>query len=291
MLQALAIDVARLGLWLLLLAVLFVPLERLCAIRPAAWWRPGTAADIGFFFINGLVPGVVLAFPLALIAQAAHWALPSAVRDGFAATPLPARIALSFLVAEIGFYWGHRWSHEIPLLWRFHAVHHQPDHLDWLVNTRAHPVDQVFTRLCGLAPLYVLGLASPANGSSSVAPAVVLVAGTIWGFVIHANLRWQLGPLENVVASPAFHHWHHVRTGPINRNYASTLPWLDRAFGTLHLPSGQWPEQYGVADTGGDRPLRQCASSFGIAAEERSGRSRMPAATANAVSSTPAHTA
>ncbi len=290
MLQALAIDIARLSLWLLLLAVLFVPLERLFAVRPATWWRPGTAADLGFYFLNSLLPGAVLALPLAVAAEAAHWAIPGAVQDGLAAAPLPARIALSFLVAELGFYWGHRWSHEIPLLWRFHAVHHEPDHLDWLVNTRAHPVDQVFTRLCGLVPLYALGLGSPA-GSDSILPALVLVAGTVWGFVIHANLRWRLGPLEAVVTSPAFHHWHHVRTGPINRNYAPTLPWLDRAFGTLHLPRGEWPKQYGIAAPEVDhwRPL-QCASSFGIAADDRSGRSRMPAATANAASSTQAHT-
>ena len=245
MLQAFAIDVSRLGLWLLLLAVVFVPLERLFALHPADWWRRGTAADLGFFLLNSLLPGAVLALPLAFVARAAHAIVPSPIQDWLEHAPFAGRLALALLVGEIGFYWGHRWSHEIPLLWRFHAVHHRPAHLDWLVNTRAHPVDQVFTRLCGLLPLYALSLGSPV-AADSVVPALVVVLGTAWGFLIHANLRWRLGPLEAVIASPAFHHWHHTLTGPINRNYASMLPWLDRAFGTFHLPAAEWPARYGV---------------------------------------------
>ena len=57
----------------------------------------------------------------------------------------------------------------------------------------------------------------------------MIALGIVWGFFIHANLRWRLGPLEWLVATPAFHHWHHSRNDHINRNYASTLPLLDPA--------------------------------------------------------------
>ena len=80
-------------------------------------------------------------------------------------------------------------------------------------------------------------------------PALVLVIGAAWGFFVHANVRWRFGPLEMLVATPAFHHWHHTLSGPINRNYSSMLPWLDKAFGTLHLPRGEWPEHYGVTES------------------------------------------
>ena len=249
---AFATDVFRLCVWLALLSALFVMLERLFALHPSRVLRPGFAGDIAYYFLSSLLPGVLLAMPLSLAAWAAHAALPGAWHAGVAALPAWARILAVFVVGEVGFYWGHRWSHEFPFLWRFHAVHHSAEHIDWLVNTRAHPLDMVFGRLCGLVPLYVLGLAGPgsAGGAASAAPIAVILVGTVWGFFIHANLRWRFGPLEQLLASPAFHHWHHTNdTQNRDRNYAAMLPVLDRVFGTLHLPR-HWPEVYGV-----DKPV------------------------------------
>jgi len=75
--------------------------------------------------------------------------------------------------------------------------------------------------------------------------AVVLVA-TMWGFFIHSNLRWRLGPLEWLIATPGFHHWHHTLGEQRDRNFASMLPLMDWIFGTFHLPRKQWPSAYGI---------------------------------------------
>jgi sterol desaturase/sphingolipid hydroxylase (fatty acid hydroxylase superfamily) len=66
---------------------------------------------------------------------------------------------------------------------------------------------------------------------------------------VHANLSWRFGWLENVIATPAFHHWHHTNDGPdvIDKNFASMLPWIDRLFGTFHVPKRQFPRSYGIA--------------------------------------------
>jgi sterol desaturase/sphingolipid hydroxylase (fatty acid hydroxylase superfamily) len=80
------------------------------------------------------------------------------------------------------------------------------------------------------------------------APLLVVLVSTAWGFFVHANLRWRFGPLEWLVATPAFHHWHHTYEQPHNKNYSSMLPWMDRVFGTYHMPKALWPGQYGIEE-------------------------------------------
>jgi sterol desaturase/sphingolipid hydroxylase (fatty acid hydroxylase superfamily) len=137
--------------------------------------------------------------------------------------------------------------HVVPVLWRFHAVHHSANDIDFLVNTRAHPFDIVLGRLCGIVPLYVLGLAGPTGAIGAGMPVLVVFLGTVWGYFIHSNLRLRFGPLAWVVSTPAFHHWHHAFS-PTDKNFASLLPVLDRVFGTYHAPPNGWPVHYGTND-------------------------------------------
>ena len=160
-LEIIAWSVGRLTLWLAVFAAIFVPIERLFALHPQKALRRGIAADVGFYFINALVPGLILGPPISLAVLAIHRIMPGAALLAIAAWPIWLKACATMLVGETAYYWAHRASHQIPLLWRFHAVHHSAEELDFLVNNRMHPVDIVWTRMIQLTPIFALGLANP----------------------------------------------------------------------------------------------------------------------------------
>jgi len=240
-----ALDVGRLAVWLALLVSFFVPLERLFSLHPAKLWRKQTGVDLAWYFINSLVPAAILAVPISLLVRVLRGADPGGLYSAAAVWPLWLKLPVVFVLNDLGAYWAHRASHASPFLWRFHAIHHSAEQLDWLVNTRAHPFDMVFTRLSGLAPVYLLGLAQAAGHRFDPAVALVTVFGTVWTFFIHSNVRFRLGPIEWLVSSPAFHHWHHTNDEHRDRNFAAIFPLIDRIFGTAWLPN-HWPKVYGI---------------------------------------------
>ena len=116
--------------------------------------------------------------------------------------------AQAFAVSEVSGYWGHRMSHQLPVLWRFHRVHHSSRQLDWLAPNRRHPIDLVVARVSTSLPVLVLGFAAPAVVS-------YFALKRIQGLLVHANVKWRFGWLERVVATPFFNPRRKVSTPPL----------------------------------------------------------------------------
>jgi len=129
--------------------------------------------------------------------------------------------------------------------------------MDWLAGSRLHLVDAVVTRALAFVPIHVLGF--------SDAPVLAYVAlVSLQATFIHANVRFNFGPLSWIIATPRFHHWHHgAEPEAIDKNFAVHLPVFDVLFGTAHLPHGRWPRSYGLAhDSVPDGYLPQLVDPF-----------------------------
>jgi sterol desaturase/sphingolipid hydroxylase (fatty acid hydroxylase superfamily) len=155
--------------------------------------------------------------------------------------PLWVQAVTFLVVSDFLLYWIHRAFHR-GALWKYHAVHHSSEELDWISAARFHPVNlflgsiavDVGLLLAGISPNVMLWL-GPFNIASSA--------------FVHANLKWTLGPFKYVMAGPVFHRWHHTaleRGG--NKNFAGTFPLWDLLFGTFYMPANELPDAYGIDD-------------------------------------------
>jgi sterol desaturase/sphingolipid hydroxylase (fatty acid hydroxylase superfamily) len=227
--------------------LVFVPLERLFALHPQQKvFRRDWANDLIFLLLNGILIKLGLLAVIVLSILGAAWIVPASLQATVGGLPYWVQIPLVIVLSDLGFYWTHRMFHAVPWLWRFHAVHHSIEELDWLAAARVHPVDQILTKGVSLVPVVALGFSE----WSIVVYAFLYQSQSV---LIHANTRIGFGPLRLLFASPEFHHWHHsAQREARDRNFAGQLSFLDALFGTLHMPSGQMPKTYGL-----DRPMRQ----------------------------------
>jgi sterol desaturase/sphingolipid hydroxylase (fatty acid hydroxylase superfamily) len=222
---------------LLLYSGVFVPLERLFALRSdQPVFRRQWPIDLIYFFLNSLLIEVLTLFTVKPVAI-----LFDPVRiDRLGLLPLVMQVPALLLVADFTQYWVHRGFHASRWLWPFHAIHHSIEQMDWLAGSRLHLVDVIVTRGLTYVPIFVLGFSERAL---MVYVFIVAVQATF----IHANVKWALKPLQRIVVTPAFHHWHHsAEPQSIDKNFAVHTPAWDLLFGTYYLP-GRWPEVYGLA--------------------------------------------
>lgn len=241
----------------LLVALIFIPLERLFALHPEQpILRRSWRNDLFYVLINRVPIALGMTVAGAMILAIASWLVPTSVGEFVGGLSLWIQVPLAIVLGDFGFYVAHRLFHAIPWLWRFHAVHHSIEQMDWLASSRVHAVDQVITKGLSMAPLLLLGFSAPAI-------AIHALIYFVQSYFVHSNLRCKFGPFRWLVASPEFHHWHHSNQREAwNKNFAGQLPFLDALFGTSHMPRGQMPSVYGVDDPVPPTYLAQFAYPF-----------------------------
>lgn len=231
------------------LAVVFTVLSHFWACNPGKpWWRKTElVTDICYWFFVPLICRVVRVGLLVVGAAAIF-----KIADGddliafydnghgpLAELPLWAQAILFLVLSDFMLYWVHRLFHSGEF-WKYHAVHHSSEELDWISAARFHPVN-LFLGTVAVDVILLL---------AGISPNIMLWVGPFTTFhsaFVHANLNWTLGPFKYVLSTPVFHRWHHTsQEEGGNTNFAGTFPIWDILFGTYRMPSNKLPEAYGV---------------------------------------------
>jgi sterol desaturase/sphingolipid hydroxylase (fatty acid hydroxylase superfamily) len=222
---------------------LFIPVERVLARnKDQIVFRDEWREDIFYYLVSSMmvqVLGFLTLAPSHLINHAQDLGAIRAFANGL---PWIVQLIVIMLLTDLAQYWLHRAFHRYPALWRFHAVHHSAKSMDWIAGARMHFLEIIVLRSITATPMLVIGF------QESVLQTYMLLV-YVYSTFIHANVGINFGFLEKFMVGPRYHHWHHgIEKEAIDVNFAIHFPFLDRMFGTHHLPKDQWPTGYGIVD-------------------------------------------
>jgi sterol desaturase/sphingolipid hydroxylase (fatty acid hydroxylase superfamily) len=213
------------------------------ATKGAAIWRdlrrgaPDIAVTTGFFVVDALAVAPAAAILASYPSQALGLnSLASPLwQDRAWWLVLPAVLVAGDYIG----YWRHRLSH-CRALWPIHAAHHSDRALNWFSLLRTHPLEHLYTALVDSALLALCGFPVWAIAANNL-------VRSAWGFFIHADLRWTLGRVGEVLVSPSTHRWHHARDEALaGKNFATLFTVWDRLHKTYQPSRGPCRVETGV---------------------------------------------
>jgi len=185
--------------------------------------------NISIVVINSIV--IRLLFPaaavgMAILVEEKQWGLLKWVE-----LPEIAEIIVGVLILDLIIYGQHVVVHHVPLLWRFHRMHHADLDLDVTSGARFHPVEIIFSMLVKFLFIVLLG-------PSIVAVFIFEVVLNGAAVFNHSNVQMP-AKLDKVlrwfIVTPDMHRIHHsIIVRETNSNYGFNFPWWDRLFGTYN---------------------------------------------------------
>src|SRR6185503_19355468 len=226
---------------LLVMTIVFSPLERFWPLHPdQRTFRPQWSLD-AFYFVATHLPAQMITMAMVVpAAYASKWLAIPALVQTIGSLPFLIQLPLAIVVADLSQYVIHRAFHRIPFLWRFHAIHHSIETMDWVAGSRSHYVDILITRGLIMIPMTLLGF-------SQGTMAGYLVFVSFHATFCHTDFRPRTIWIEPYFVTVRYHHWHHAaQPEAVDVNFAIHLPFIDRVFGTQYLPKDEWPRKYGL---------------------------------------------
>ena len=212
----------------------FALAERLAPDSP----RPGGVKDDAFRLVrNGGLWAVTAGLSFLVVVPITAWAAAHPLWPRPAWWSGAAGLALDLVLLDLWIYFWHRANHTVPILWRFHEIHHRDRFLDATSAVRFHFGEVLLSALVRGAVIVALGMPLV---SVIVFETLVLLAAIFH----HSNLKLAPG-LERIlswfVVTPAIHWVHHHRLRPdTDSNYATVLSLWDRLFAS-RSPTQRWP--------------------------------------------------
>ncbi|HVS66125.1 MAG TPA: sterol desaturase family protein [Thermoanaerobaculia bacterium] len=157
--------------------------------------------------------------------------------------PVAIEFGLACLLFDWSFYWWHLANHRVPLLWRFHNVHHVDPDLDVTTAFRFHAVEIGFSAAFRVVQVVVIGPAAWMYFSYEL----VFQAATLFH---HSNVKMPLRVervLNWLLVTPRMHGIHHSQFhDETDSNYSTVLSCWDRLHRSLRLNVPQREIEVGV---------------------------------------------
>jgi len=215
-------------------------------------WGRHLLRNLALGTLNGLLVSglfVVLWTRVAAWAESARFGLLN-----LSALPLWAHALGAFLLLDLFTYGWHRANHRMPLLWRFHRVHHSDAHMDVTTAYRFHFGEIVLSSVLRLGVLALGGI-------------------KLWELALYELLMFPVVQLHHAdiglpprvdrllrifLATPAMHKIHHSRVqAETDSNYTSCLSVWDRLLGSFRMRPHLEELRLGLDgfDTPGDQTL------------------------------------
>ena len=151
---------------------------------------------------------------------------------------------IAFLFYDLCYYWMHRMSHEVKVLWASHVVHHQGEEFNLSTALRQTSSGWLWNWIFYI-PMFMVGI--PGEVFFTVA-----AINLLYQFWVHTEHIKTLGALELIFITPSNHRIHHAQNPEyIDANYGGVFIIWDRIFGTYIPERDDLKPIYGTV-----KPLR-----------------------------------